>query len=160
MKSNKRGFTLIELLVVIAIIGILAAIVLVSLRGATAKARDARIASAFSQLRTSVELFSADNNGAYNGSNPATLQTICQNTNCSAYTANSPANNICTLCAEIANQNGGTRPTFQASDSEYCAYARVASDANRYFCIDEGRAYEGTTNPATSHCNATMRNCP
>ena len=36
----KKGFTLIELLVVIAIIGLLSSIVLVSMQGVRAKARD------------------------------------------------------------------------------------------------------------------------
>ena len=55
--QNKKGFTLIELLVVIAIIGILSGTVIVSMSGAQDSAKDARITSAMSQLRSAAEIF-------------------------------------------------------------------------------------------------------
>ncbi|MFH1462391.1 MAG: type II secretion system protein [bacterium] len=54
--KKKRGFTLIELLVVIAIIGILASIVLVSMGGARAKARDAQRLSDVKQMALLIEM--------------------------------------------------------------------------------------------------------
>ncbi len=58
---KKRGFTLIELLVVIAIIGILAAMVLVAISGARAKARDATRKSDLRSMKTALALYYTDN---------------------------------------------------------------------------------------------------
>jgi prepilin-type N-terminal cleavage/methylation domain-containing protein len=61
MAKNKKiflkAFTLIELLVVIAVIGLLSTIVIVSMSGTRAKARDARRLQDLRQLQKAVELY-------------------------------------------------------------------------------------------------------
>lgn len=64
LNKKQSGFTLIELLVVIAIIGLLSSIVLASLNGARAKARDARRKQDLVQIRTALEMYFNDK-GSY-----------------------------------------------------------------------------------------------
>jgi prepilin-type N-terminal cleavage/methylation domain-containing protein len=60
----KKSFTLIELLVVIAIIGLLSSVVLVSLNGVRAKARDAKRVSDMKQIVMALDLY-YDQYGSY-----------------------------------------------------------------------------------------------
>ena len=65
--KKSKGFTLIELLVVIAIIGILAAIVLINVRSARNKAKDAAIKGNLSALPAAAEIYYDDNVSVYTG---------------------------------------------------------------------------------------------
>jgi type II secretion system protein G len=64
MNKVKKGFTLIELLVVMAIIGILAAVIMVSLNSSHSKAHDTKRASDVKELEGAIELYFS-NNGQY-----------------------------------------------------------------------------------------------
>lgn len=57
-----KGFTLIELLVVIAIIGVITSVILVSMTGSRAKARDGKRISDVSQLQVALEQYFSRNN--------------------------------------------------------------------------------------------------
>jgi len=59
-RKSLTGFTLIELLVVIAIIGLLAAIILVSVNNARGKARDVRRKADLAQVYTALMLYYDD----------------------------------------------------------------------------------------------------
>jgi len=136
MKKSK-GFTLIELLVVIAIIGILAAIVLVSLSGARNRAKDARIISDMQQIRNVLAIHESER-GNYN-----------------AFDSESE---FSTLVADIADQGGNyyyaTADTDSDGDADNaCMVAGLNS--GDYWCIDSNlfSANVGSTTPAT--CDTT-----
>lgn len=60
-QSSGAGFTLIELLMVIAIIGILASLIIVSLRGAGTKARDTKVKSNAANVDKALAQYEIDN---------------------------------------------------------------------------------------------------
>ncbi len=62
---TKQGFTLIELLVVIAIIGVLVAVVLVSLEAGKGKGNDAAVKANLDTIRSEAELFASNNNNSF-----------------------------------------------------------------------------------------------
>ena len=124
---KQKGFTLIELLVVITIIGILAGIVMVSLGGARANARDARRQSDMRQFNTAMELCYDDAtcnaNGAYFQS--ASMPTA-----------------VGTYLTSVSTDPGSGSPSYNwidnsatggDTDQDYCVYAileRAAASGN------------------------------
>ena len=125
--KKQKGFTLIGLLVVIAIIGILAGIVLVSLGGARANARDARRQSDMRQFNTAMELCYDD---ATCNANEAYLQSVAMPTVVGTY------------LKSVSKDPGSGSPSYSwvdnsatggNTDQDYCAYAileRAAAAGN------------------------------
>ena len=133
--QSKKGFTLIELLVVIAIIGILSSIVLVALRDARNKARDARITADVSQIRSLAEVLY---NETYD------LLTL-------------PQTDVAKLNSDVIVQGGSLTINKDAATSStmYCAFSKLniaVGGSVNYFCVDSrGIAGYTTTAPATGN---------
>ena len=64
-KTMAKGFTLVEILIVVVILGILAAIVVPQFTNAANEARMGNVLTQTSTLENQIELFAAQNNGAY-----------------------------------------------------------------------------------------------
>lgn len=76
-KERRKGFTLIELLVVVAVIGLLAAVAIVALNNARARARDAKRLADIRQIQTALEMYFLDKNHYPNTSVPGGIGGKC-----------------------------------------------------------------------------------
>lgn len=71
----RRGFTLVELVVVILVLGIISAVAAPKLFKNYDEARDNTAKQSLAVIRDAIELYRANNDGAYPGSDEATFKT-------------------------------------------------------------------------------------
>lgn len=131
---RKKAFTLIELLVVIAIIGILAGIVLVSLSGTRARARDAKRQADIRQIYTAMQLAYDDSSDECGGqdryfTSQTMPQKICPITG--QYLSSVPTD-------PLTNQNYTWLDNSSCPDpgAHFCVYARLET-TGKYFAASE-----------------------
>lgn len=76
-ENRQAGFTLVELLIVVIILAILAAIVVPQFASSTKDASDAALRSNLASLRSALDLYRQQHNGAYPGSTTAVPGASC-----------------------------------------------------------------------------------
>jgi len=121
----KKGFTLIELLITIALIGILSAIVAVSMINPQKEARDARRKSDLELVRSGLEIYNSDC-----GSYPPTASVVGN----SALTGSCPTLNTYITKVPVDPSSGSSYTYTRVTTSTYTLCATLEHPAGSY-CV-------------------------
>jgi type IV pilus assembly protein PilA len=134
-KNNQKGFTLIELLVVISILGILAAVVTMSLVGITKVATDRAAKTELTTVQVAYDTMLAD-------------QRVDAAHACSHAPAALPGSQDMTgFPSSNAWTADPTATTVNDTVALYPHYLRENATHGFYYCVNAGEIRQGTYNP-------------
>ncbi|MFA6423454.1 MAG: TIGR03790 family protein, partial [Patescibacteria group bacterium] len=159
---GKRSFTLIEILMVVAIIGLLAALILISVTNARAKARDAKVKNDITQTQKALEMYTLDHDGSYPiydgplenipGLSPEYIKTLPKSTNSYAYYYTSSDGKTYSIYAKLEKPPEASKPYLVATPGEIQYISGLGSPYCENIITDQLVKEKETLNFTISNC--------
>ncbi len=152
----KKGFTLIELLIVVAIIGVLSAIVTVSLNSGKNKGKDSAIKTDLANMRGQAELLFT-NNGGYGVDATPTAFTLgaCTNTADTLFADTT----IWAQISDAMNNSGGLESCVSSSIAWSVGIQLAEKPTTEAWCVDSSGQSKKLTldgSPTQAELNALI----